>query len=338
MKLSLVDVSIKPYGGDRKQALKNTIETAKVIEDLGFERIWFAEHHNISNTVGRTPEVMMAAAAENTKRINVGSGAVLLNHYSPYKVAEVFATLSELYSGRIDLGIGRATVGQYADIALQRNRSAYQRYDDSTEQIIELLAWLTDDFPDKHPLKGEVKVYNDGALPNIYLLGSSGHSAETAAKLGLAYVFAAFINANGIYPIATTYNKTFQGSEKVYAHKKPKLTLALGVYVHDTDQLALEFSAPMQYLYKQVYSGIIPDSFTPEKEALEIMKGSIFMERLGNPLNPPKYLVGKAETVAQELKLIKQAFGADEIMFQIMTANHTQRLKSLELLAKHLQD
>lgn len=320
------------------QALKNTIETARLVEDLGFQRIWLAEHHNLSNAAGRTPEVLMAAVAENTQHIHVGSGAVLLNHYSPFKVAEVFGTLCELYSDRIDLGIGRATTGRYSDVALQRNRSSYQRYDDSMEQIVELLAWITDDFPQKHPLNGKVKSYNDGALPNVYLLGSSSFSAEAAAKLGLAYVFVAFINANGVYPITTTYTRTFQPSEKPYAHKRPKLILALSVYVHDRDELALQFSAPMQYMFKQMQSGVIPATYIPEEEAVAKLGGSIFMERLTNPLNPPRYLIGKTETVAQEIKLIKEAFGAEEIMFQIITANHTQRLKSLELLAKHLLD
>lgn len=338
MNLSLVDISIVPYEGNRRQALRNTIETARLIEDLGFQRIWLAEHHNLANAAGRSPEILIAAVAENTQRIHVGSGAVLLNHYSPFKVAELFGTLCELYSDRIDLGIGRATTGRYSDVALQRNRSSYQRFDDSMEQLIELLGWLTDDFPEKHPLKGKVKSYNDGRLPNVYLLGSSSFSAEAAAKLGLAYVFAAFINSNGIYPITTTYTRTFQPSEKPYGHKSPKLTLALSVYVHDNDELALEFSAPMQHMFKQMQSGIVPETYIPEKEALEKLSSSLLIERLNNPLLPPRYLIGKTETVAHEIKLIRQAYGAEEIMFQIITANHTQRLKSLELLAKHLLD
>lgn len=336
MNLSLVDISITPYGGNRREALQHTIETAKLVEDLGFQRIWLAEHHNIPNAAGRSPEVLIATVAEHTKRINVGSGAVLLNHYSPFKVAETFGTLCELYSGRIDLGIGRATTGRYSDVALQRNRSSYQRYDDSMEQIVELLSWLANDFPENHPLKGKVSSYNDGALPNVYLLGSSGFSAEAAAELGLAYVFASFINADGTYPIVSTYIRNFQPSDKPYTHKKPNLTLSLSVYVHDTDELALQFSAPMQYMFKQMQSGVISGRYASEEEALAKLGSSAIMERLHNPLQPPRFLIGKTETVAQEIKLIKQAFGAEEIMFQIITANHIHRLRSLELLAKYL--
>jgi len=338
MKLSLVDISTTPYQGDRKQALKDTIETAQVIEDLGFQRIWLAEHHNHKLVAGRAPEILIPAVAENTKRINVGSGGILLNHYSPFKVAENFATLSELYSGRIDLGIGRATIGQYTDLALQRNRSSYQHSDDSTEQLVELLAWLTNDFPANHPFS-QVKVYNDGAFPNVFLLGSSGWSAEAAAQLGLAYSFAGFFNPQRAFEITRQYTQNFQSSDKIYAHKTPRLTLGLAVSAHETDQLALEFSAPMQYFYKQLrITGVLSDKLVPEKEAVELLKDSISMERLVDPVDIPKFIVGKAETVAQELKAIKTAFGADEIMLRIMSSNQTNKLKSLELLTKHLQD
>lgn len=337
MKLSLIDISTTPYQGDRKQALKNTIETAQVIEDLGFQRIWLAEHHNQKLTAGRAPEILIASVAENTKHINVGSGAVLLNHYSPFKVAEIFATLSELYSGRIDMGIGRATTGQYSDIALQRNRSFRQTSDDSMEQLVELIMWLTDDFPADHPFN-QVKVYNDGTFPNVYLLGSSNWSAQAAAELGLAYVFAGFLNPQQSYGITRQYRRTFKESDKIYAQKAPQLTLALFVYAHENDQLALEFSAPLQYTMKQAYSGIISDKLVPEKEALALLKNSISVERLANPTNPPKYIVGKAEVVAEELQAIKAAFGADEIMINIISSNQQKKLKSLELLARYLKD
>lgn len=338
MKLSLVDVSVTPYQGDRKQALKDTIETAQIIEDLGFQRIWLAEHHKPKLVVSRAPEVLIPAIAENTKHINVGSGGVLLNHYSPFKVAENFALLSELYSGRIDLGIGRATTGPYSDLALQRNRSSIQHSDNSMEQLTELLAWLTNDFPEDHPFS-QVKVFNDGALPNVFLLGQSAWSAETAAQLGLPYSFAGFFNQQSALQLTRQYRQCFQPSDKIYANKRPYLVLGLAVFAHEIDQLALEFSAPMQHWILQFrMTGVLSDKFALEKEATELLKGSIIMKRLVNPTDIPQYIVGKAETVAQELKAIQTAFGADEIMIRIMSSNHANKLKSLELLTKHLQD
>ncbi|RFM32667.1 MsnO8 family LLM class oxidoreductase [Chitinophaga silvisoli] len=338
MKLSLVDLSTTPYQGDRKQALKDTIETAKVIEELGFQRIWLAEHHSHKLVAGRSPEVLIAAVAENTRHIHVGAGGVLLNHYSPFKVAETFATLSELYSGRIDLGIGRATTGKQTDLALQRNRSVFQYPDDSMDQLTELLCWLSNGFPSDHPFN-QVKVYNDGALPNVYLLGSSGWSAEAAARMGLAYSFAGFFNPQGAFSITQQYMQHFRSTDKSYGHKEPKLILGLAVFAQETDHLAIEFSAPMQYFYKQARTkGILGDTLLSEKDAIKALEGSTLMERLVNPVDLPQFIVGKAETVAQELKIIKSAFGAEEIMIRMMTSDHTSKLKSLELLTKCFQD
>src|SRR4051794_12086098 len=121
MKLSIIDLSVVPPGGDRHEAIANTIDTAQKAELWGFERIWLAEHHAVNGIIGRAPEVLIPLMAGKTSTIKVGSGSVLLNHYSPYKVAENFALLSEMFPNRIDMGIGRATTGVYTDIALQRS-------------------------------------------------------------------------------------------------------------------------------------------------------------------------------------------------------------------------
>lgn len=338
MKLSLVDASILPYQGDRKQALKNTIETAQVIEGLGFQRIWIAEHHKPKVVVSRAPEVLIPAIAENTKHIRVGSGGILLNHYSPYKVAENFATLCELYSDRIDLGIGRATTGEHSDFALQQDRSTIRQTNNlnSMEQLTELLTWFTNDFPTSNPFSN-VEVYNDGALPNIFLLGQSTWSAEASAQLGLGYAFAGFFNQQTALETTQLYKQQFQPSDKTYTQKKPYLILGLTVFAHETDELALEFSAPMQNWVNQFrVNGILSDQLLPEKEALELLQGSIIMDRIVNPTQLPVYIVGKAEAVAQELKAIETAFGADEIILRIMSANQKSKLKGLELLTKYL--
>lgn len=123
-------------------AMKNIIETAQKAEEWGYHRVWLAEHHNTRNFISRAPEVTIPLVASNTSGIRVGSGSVLLNHYSPFKVAEVFTLLADMFPGRIDMGIGRATTGPISDFALQRNRSVHQRTDDSEEQLTELLNWL----------------------------------------------------------------------------------------------------------------------------------------------------------------------------------------------------
>ncbi|MGS2741749.1 MsnO8 family LLM class oxidoreductase [Sinomicrobium sp. M5D2P17] len=333
MDVSYLDLSPVPYNGTRHEALHKTIETAKFTEDLGFKRFWVAEHHNSGHFAGRAPEALIPAIASATRNIRVGSGAVLLNHYSPFKVAEIFSTLTELFPGRIDLGIGRATTGPYSDLALQRNRSYRQTTNDSMEQLAELLSWLADDFSGDHPFN-EVKVFSDDALPEIFLLGSSEWSARAAAKLGLAYTFAAFINPSQAHYITRLYKNLFQPSDKTYGQQHPRLLLSLSIYAHETEQLAVELSAPAQYFLQQLHRGNIKDGLRTEEEALELLKSSELAQRLSDPGQPPRFFVGDAQTVARELKIVQEVFGADEIIVQLISANHDKKLKSLELLAK----
>src|ERR1035437_6097588 len=150
MKLSILDLSIVPSGKTRHDALMNSIEMAIYAEGLGFHRIWVAEHHNSPYIAGRAPEVLIAAIASATSSIRVGSGAVLLNHYSPFKVAELFCTLNEIFPSRIDLGIGRASNRPVLDFALQQTRKKITKIN-YQEQIDELFCWLGDSFPEDHP-------------------------------------------------------------------------------------------------------------------------------------------------------------------------------------------
>src|SRR5690625_2177299 len=148
MRLSIVDLATVIPGEDRHQALMNSIKAAQHIEKLGFSRVWVAEHHGTRSIAGRAPEVLIAAIAANTSTIRVGSGSVLLNHYSSFKVAEVFSTLNELYPGRIDLGAGRATTCHVTDFALLTGRNK-QLQSDSDQEIVELVAWLDNSFPEE---------------------------------------------------------------------------------------------------------------------------------------------------------------------------------------------
>src|SRR5690625_874078 len=207
MDLSLLELSVVPPGRTRHDAFRHAVELAQAAEEWGYHRIWVAEHHGSGSVAGRAPEVMIAALAAETSSIRVGSGAVLLNHYSPYKVAEVFCTLNELYPGRIDLGAGRATTGPVLDYALQQDRSKLFQAD-SNQQIAELVAWLDTSFPPDHPFATQPLQTID-SLPELYLLGSSPWSASAAAQLGLRYVFAGFINQAGVPGIIERYRKGF---------------------------------------------------------------------------------------------------------------------------------
>src|SRR5690606_6841176 len=227
MKLSIVDVSPVLPGESRHDALRHTIELARHAERLGYERFWVAEHHGTASVAGRAPEVLIAAIAAHTSRIRVGSGGVLLNHYSPFKVAEVFCTLNELYPGRIDLCVGRATTGPATDFALQQDRSA-PFHPDSDQQIAELAAWLENGCPPGPP-SSEHPIYTLDEPPRLHLLGSSPWSATAAARLGLRYVFAGFINQAGVPAILRYYLDNFRPGMGPTRVQRPEPMLAVHV-------------------------------------------------------------------------------------------------------------
>ena len=334
MKLSIVDLSPVPNNGDRHQALYNTLEMAQKAEEWGYERIWLAEHHGTRAMAGRSPEVMIPFIAANTKKIRVGSGSVLLNHYSPFKVAEVFSTLEEMYPGRIDMGIGRATTGPITDVALQRNRSFQQTSEDSAEQLVELLAWMDESFDKKHPFS-QIKVYKNDGIPDFWLLGSSQWSASAAAQLGLRYSFAGFINPAQSYQITEYYRREFKPSVHKTGIKKPELILSLSIYCAYTDEEAVRLSAPAQLMMQQLRkTGDTSRMMEDEDTAIKLLGGLPEPEKMLDPRQPPRIIAGTPEKLKRWLTEIAEVYGTDEIMVQCISANHKARLLSHKLLAE----
>ena len=333
MRLSLLDLSPIPVGGDRHQAFLNTIDSAQKAEEYGYERIWVAEHHHAAALAGRSPEILIALLASKTNKIKVGSGSVLLNHYSPYKVAENFAALEEMFPGRIDMGIGRATTGPVSDYALQRNRATRQISDDSNEQISERLHWMNNDFDTKHPFS-KVQVYNNGTLPQMWLLGSSAWSAMAAAALGMRYSFAAFINPQQAYGITQTYKREFMASNRGTGVQQPELMLSLSIYVGETEEDAARLAAPVQLMMLRMrQNGDTSSLLASEDEAVELMGGLRQPTPLTDPKDPPRVLAGTPKQIKAWLQEIGETFGTEQIMVQCISASHKRRLKSLKLLA-----
>src|SRR3954468_24676345 len=216
MKLSVLDQSPISEGMTGADALRNTVDLAKLADELGYTRYWVAEHHGTPMLASASPEALIGPIATNTRNIRVGSGGVMLPHYSPLKVAETFSILSGLFAGRIDLGIGRAAgTDPLTTYALQRDRRqtlpaphprtpyALPRArrqtlpDDFPDQLSELLAYLEGTIPADHPFAPLTTLPGRPELPDVWLLGSSAQSAIWAAQLGLPYSFADFINPRG---------------------------------------------------------------------------------------------------------------------------------------------
>lgn len=336
MRLSLLDLSPVPPDGNRTRAIAQTIESAQHAERLGYTRIWVAEHHDTSALAGRAPEVLIPYIAASTSKIRVGSGSVLLNHYSPYKVAENFATLNDMFPGRIDMGIGRANTGPVSDIALQRNRTFRQDTEDSFEQLVELLSWFNNDFEPTHPFH-KVRVHGSAPPPVIWLLGSSPWSALAAAQLGLRYAFAAFINPSSAYDIVRTYREKFTPSTKGTGVAKPEVILSVSVYCAEKSEDAMQLSAPVQVMLQRLQqrgdlSGLLPT----EEEAIRQLGNSLQKGELVDPTAPPRMLTGTPEQIKIWLQQLAMSFGAAEIMVQCISPHHERRLRSLELIAQAL--
>ena len=332
MKLSIIDVSTVMPGHTRHDALMHSIKLAQHAEKLGYSRFWVAEHHGAGTIAGRAPEVLIAAIAENTKTIKVGSGAVLLNHYSVFKVAEVFCTLNELYPGRIDLGAGRATTGPVTDYALQQDRST-QFQSDSNQQIAELVAWLDNSFTDDHPFS-KAPIITIDSLPELHLLGSSSWSGTAAAALGLRYVMAGFINQAGAYQIIENYRKNFKPAKGRSGIQKPEVILSVHAVCADTEEEARLQLAPVNIMYKNLSVGRMDIPMPTPADAVKQLGGLPELNTyIAGSKVLPKFIGGTPDMIQDQFEKIIKDFGANEIIIQDMITDEAARFRSYELMA-----
>src|SRR5215216_5512364 len=184
--LSVLDVSPVSSSLNGAQALRNTLELARLADRLGYERYWLAEHHNLPTIASSAPEIMIGHVANVTERIRVGAGGIMLPNHAPLKVAEAFRVLEALHPKRIDLGIGRAPGTDPVTATALRRSEVGLGADDFPERFGELLAFSSSGFPKDHPFRSVVAMPSDIELPPIWLLGSSGYSARAAGQMALA--------------------------------------------------------------------------------------------------------------------------------------------------------
>jgi luciferase family oxidoreductase group 1 len=328
MKLSVLDQSPVSAGSSPAAALRNTIDLARLCDRLGYQRYWIAEHHAMETLASPAPEILITRVAAETSRIRVGSGGVMLPHYSPMKVAEQFRMLHALYPGRIDLGIGRAPGGSPLEtFALMRDRS-HQPSDDFPQQIFELRAFLGGGFPADHPF-GKLKISPEmPGSPELWLLGSSMWSAAAAAQLSLPYAFAHFIDQHPTRSAIEYYRAHFKPSAGMPA---PRAILALGVICADTKAEADYLLTSTRLLIRQIRLGRPGPVPTPE-DALSLLDST------PDPTPPrpsewPRYIVGDPDQVRNQLDYISSELHLDELMVVTITHSHQARRRSYELLA-----
>ena len=315
LRLSVLDQSPIPEGSTAGDALRNSIDLARLADNLGYTRYWVAEHHGTQGLACNSPEVLIGPIAAATSRIRVGSGGIMLPHYSPLKVAESFSMLTSMYPERIDLGIGRAAgTSPKVAFALQRDRRQAAP-DDFPEQLDELIRYL------------EHKTHYKITSPDLWMLGSSQDSSVWAAELGLPYAFADFINPNGA-GFARYYRQTFTPSE---ISKEPRTAVAAWVICADTDEEALRLSLSFRMMMTMLFRGrSIP---VPTVERAQ----QFLEEERVAPADIPagrRITTGSPARVREAIEKLAKEYEAEEVLIVNILHDHAARRRSYELIAR----
>jgi luciferase family oxidoreductase group 1 len=306
--LSVLDQSPIPEGSSAAAALANTLDLARLAEQLGYHRYWVAEHHGGRMLAGPAPEILIPAIASVTETIRVGSGGVMLPHYSPFKVAEVFTLLAALYPGRIDLGLGRASgTDPRTAFALQRDRSKAMP-DDFPQQLAELLGYLDGTLPEDHPFAHLTNSLPE-ERPELWLLGSSEQSRIWATEGNLRYAFADFINPAGA------------------EFAKPADAVAVWVVCAETEEEAQRLASSSRMTFSLLRRGRLIQVPPPERAVR-------YLEDFGSEGPARRGVIGNPDQVRAGIEEIAQAYGTDEVIAVTITYDHEARRHSYELLAE----
>lgn len=319
--LSLIDFCTRYPDESVGEAMKRSVTFAQKAEGLGYDRIWYAEHHNMSSIVSSSPAVLISHIGAKTERIRLGSGGVMLPNHSPYVIAEQFGMLEELYPGRIDLGLGRApgTDQQTLGRALRRDPAAAERF---PEDVLELQAWLSNE----SPLPGVTAMPGFNTNVPLIILGSSMFGASLAAKLGLPYAFASHFAPQHLEQATTYYKENYQPSER---HPEPYCIAAVNVTAADSEQEAVEETRIVHRNRVRAFMGrrgaVLSD------DQLDAVVNSFQGRQITDML---RYTAkGTGEQVVEYLEAFQKLAKADELMISLQSGSHDATLRNMEILA-----
>jgi luciferase family oxidoreductase group 1 len=329
MKLSVLDQSTAAKGRHQDQAIRETLELARLCDALGYHRYWLSEHHNNDSIVGTAPEVLMAAIAATTRRIRVGSAGVMLPHYSALKVAEQFRVLEAIAPGRIDLGVGRAP-GSDPLTAFALNPNAATAADAFPEQVRDLQAWVRGEpLPEGHPFE-RIRAHPLGPTsPDIWILGSSDYGARLAAWFGLPYAYAYFFSeGRGTQEALELYRRLYRPSAR---YPEPEATICVWALAADTEEEARRQLHTREFwrigFEKGIRSALVPPEEAAAWPYSEAERGTI--EKLRR-----RALVGTGAQVAERLHELARRFALEELVVVTWTYDPAPRRRSYELLAE----
>lgn len=322
--ISALDLVPLVDGGTSATALADAERLAHALEGLGYGRLWYAEHHNMPGIATTAPEILIAHVAARTERLRLGAGGVMLPNHAPLRVAEVYRLLEALHPGRIDLGIGRAPgTDPLTAVALRRARRGA---DEFPEQLAELRAYDSGDFPEGHPFAGLRAMPDDVRLPPIWLLGSSDVSARAAAALGLGFAFAGHFSPDDAEGPMRAYRASFRPGPL----ERPHAILALSVFCQETHEEAERLASSMLASFVDLRQGrptrlLRADEASARRFTDVELPVVEFFRRVA--------VVGTPETVRPEILRRVETTAADEVMVVTHAHDVAARVRSYALVA-----
>ncbi|WP_047985765.1 LLM class flavin-dependent oxidoreductase [Ornithinibacillus californiensis] len=321
--LSVLDLAPITEGSNASQSFKNSVELAQHVEKWGFNRYWLAEHHNMEGIASSATSVVIGHIAGATNHMRVGAGGVMLPNHATLVIAEQFGTLDAMYPGRIDLGLGRAPGSDQAT-AYALRRTLNMSVEDFPMQVNELQDYFSDE-----PFSRVKAVPGLGAKVPIWLLGSSGFSAQLAAHKGLPFSFASHFAPAYLFQALKLYRDNFKPSEQL---DKPYVMLGINVIAADTDEKAQFIATSQQQQFLKLRRGN-PGKLQPPVDNLDELYSPAELAAVRETLDPKTTIVGSPETVRKGIESFIEETKADELIIGSQIFHQEDRLRSFEIVA-----
>jgi luciferase family oxidoreductase group 1 len=319
--LSVLDLAPITEGSDATEALRRSLDLAQHAERLGYNRFWLAEHHSMPGIASAATSVVIAHVAGGTSTIRVGAGGIMLPNHSPLVIAEQFGTLTALFPGRVDLGLGRAPGSDQMTVrALRRSPASAESF---PQDVAELMSY----FRPVQPGQIVQAVPGAGLEVPIWILGSSLFGAQLAAAMGLPFAFASHFAPGMMMQAVELYRSGFRPSEQL---DRPYVMLGINVIAADSDDEAEWLFTSLQQAFinlRRGRPGRLPPPSNEFVRSLHPMEQVMLRETLAQAV------VGSLDNVRHGLEAFITRTGADELMVTAQIFDHPARLRSFEITA-----
>lgn len=329
IKLGVLDQVYVSEGRTAREGLLESTRLIQAAEELGYSRFWVSEHHAMRAIAFSSPEVLVAHLAAATSRIRVGSGGIMLPHYSAYKVAENFRLLEALHPGRIDLGLGRAPGGMpLSTRALQQDK--YVDVNRYPQQVLDIIGYLHESMPAGHPFEKLLASPSIPTAPEIWLLGSSGESARIAALLGTSYAFAEFFGTPGGEEATKYYLDHFESNQLLEEH--PRAMIATLAICAETEEEADRLARSSDLLFLGIRTGRELPFLPSVQTAADYPYTETELQLVQQ--NRQRRVIGTPDQVKEGLLRLAEAYNVSEILINSPIHDPQARIRSYELIAE----